>query len=223
MRITNRMLNESAKRTGMQVNNMSLLSLVNSGRNNKYMYEKLSDIKAAKAIDTESKKKYETLGDASEKLSKAADALLLDGDKSIFKEKEDNSHKKAIQEGIKSFVDRYNENLKELKNVSGVMNDFYREMMVEAAGESKEKLEKVGISFQKDGTISIDGDKLKAADTKDLEALFGSKSDFVKKVKFISGRVSNNAETNIKSFSNSYSSKGDLRSNTTKSKYDFRG
>lgn len=218
MRITNHMLNESARKTGLPINNTSLLSLVNCGNNFRY------DIPNKKTIaaDVESKKKYEKLDKAADKLTSASDVLLQEGDKSLFAKKETDSDKAKIYDGIKNFVKEYNDSLKELKNVSGVMNDFYRDMMVEASGTVKDKMKEIGISFAKDGTASIDMDKLKASDMQSVENLFGNKSEFINKVKFISTRISNNAETNIKSYGNTYSGNGNFRSGSINSKCDFR-
>ena len=219
MRITNHMLNESARKAGLAINNSSLLNIVNAGNNYRYDIPNKKNI----AADIESKKKYEKLDKAADKLTEASDAFLQEGDKSLFAKKETDSDKTKIYDGIKNFLDKYNDNLKELSNVSGVMNDFYREMMVDVAGAEKDRLKDIGISFAKDGTASVDMDKLKKSDIQSLEQLFGNKSEFINKVKFISTRISNNAETNIKSFSNTYSGKGSFRSTSINSKYDFRG
>ena len=103
------------------------------------------------------------------------------------------------------------------------MNDFYRQMLIEAPEDAKEELAKVGVSFAKDGTASVDLDKLKSADIESLENLFGSKSEVVSKVKFIATRISNNAEASVKSYSSGYSSKGNLYNGSVNSRFDFRG
>ena len=164
MRITNHMLNESARKTGLPINNTSLLSLVNGGKNFRYEIPNKKTI----ATDIESKKKYEKLDKAADKLTSASSVLLQEGDKSLFAKKETDSDKAKIYDGIKNFVKEYNDSLKELKNVSGVMNDFYRDIMVEASGTVKDKMKEIGISFAKDGTASIDMDKLKASDMQQI-------------------------------------------------------
>ena len=67
-------------------------------------------------------------------------------------------------------------------------------MLLEAPAETKEGLAGVGITFAKDGTATVDMEKVKAADFATLEGLFGKDSDFVNKVEFLSTRISDNAE-----------------------------
>ena len=92
MRITNHMLNESARKTGLPINNTSLLSLVNGGNNFRYEIPNKKTI----AADIESKKKYEKLDKAADKLTSASDILLQEGDKSLFAKKETDSDKVII-------------------------------------------------------------------------------------------------------------------------------
>ena len=65
--------------------------------------------------------------------------------------------------------------------------------------------------------------KIKKTDLETLEGLFGKESDFVSKVDFISGRISDNAEANIKSLSSMYNSGGNTYEASGKNRYDFFG
>ena len=90
------------------------------------------------------------------------------------------------------------------------MNDFYRQMMLETSVEAKDNFADIGIAFSKDGTAAVDMEKVKNADITTLESLFGTESDFVNKIEFLSTRISNNAEANIESLSSAYNGKGSL-------------
>ena len=96
-------------------------------------------------------------------------------------------------------------------------------MLLEAPAETKEGLAGVGITFAKDGTATVDMEKVKAADFATLEGLFGKDSDFVNKVEFLSTRISDNAEANVESLSSTYNAGGNMYSAMNSSKYDFWG
>ncbi len=117
-------------------------------------------------------------------------------------------------------LDSYNSTLKALRTSSNTMNDFYRQMLTEVAYDNRESLEGVGITFKKDGTADIDGEKLQAADVDSLEKVFGKDSDFAKKTAFLAERISDNAEANVESLSNRYNASGNSYF-AASNKYDF--
>lgn len=158
-----------------------------------------------------------------EPLYNSSDALLQEGEKGLFAQVKESDDKQRLYDSIKTLFADYNSSIKALKDTAGTMNDFYRQMLIEAPEDAKEELAKVGVSFAKDGTASVDMDKLKSANTESIEMLFGSKSEVVSKVKFIATRISNNAEASVKSYSSGYSSKGNLYNGSVNSRFDFRG
>lgn len=222
MRVTTQMVNESAKRAGLPINHSSLLNHI-GGNGEKHSLLAALDNRKSTVVGSENKKKYEQLGKTAEKLINSADALLQEGEKGIFLQDKKSGDEQKIYDSIKTFFADYNSSLKELKDTSGTLNDFYRQMIVETPADKREELVKVGISFAKDGIASIDMEKLKSADTDNLEKLFGSKSEVVSKVRFIASRISNNADASAKSYSSGYSSKGNLYNSSVNSRYDFRG
>ena len=136
----------------------------------------------------------------------SSDALLQEGEKGLFAQVKESGDKQKLYDNIKTFFADYNSGIKNLKDTAGTMNDFYRQMLIEAPEDAKEELAKVGVSFAKDGTASVE-----------------SKSEVVSKVKFIATRISNNAEASVKSYSSGYSSKGNLYNGSVNSRFDFRG
>lgn len=223
MRVTTHMLNESARKAGMPVNHGSLWNYMkNDGKGNS-MLDALSQKKNSQA-DSENKKKYEKLGKEAGKLNDSANALLQDGEKSLFTEAKEKGDTQKIQDAVKAFFESYNSNLVALKDTAGTMNDFYRYMLADVPKEMKDKFAEVGITFTKGGVANIDQEKLKAADETKLENLFGSKSEFMNQVKFIATRISNNAQECVKSFGNAYARNGNLYSGSyLNSRYDLRG
>lgn len=225
MRITTQMMNESARKAGLPVNNTSLLNYINSDENNSSLLQALNKNKntSTAAVDTVSKKNYEALGKEADKLTDATAVFLQENDDNLFTQAKESGDNQKIYDSIESLFENYNSTLKALKNTSGTLNDFYRQMLAETPEEAKDSLESIGITFAKDGTASVDMDKVKEADLETLENLFGSKSDFVSKMNYISTRISNNAQANVESLSSAYSSNGSLYSGSSSSKYDFFG
>lgn len=222
MRITTQMLNESARKSGLPINNTSLLNYINGDETNNSLLEALNKNKKATA-NTESRMNYEKLEQAADKLTQSTQIMLQEDESNLFKQAEESGDNQKVYDSIESLFENYNSIMTALKNASGTMNDFYRQMLTEAAEEEKDSLESIGITFEKDGTASVDMEKVKAVDLETLENIFGSKSDFMSKINFISTRISDNAEANIESLSSTYSSAGNLYTTSMSSKYDFWG
>lgn len=223
MRITTRMLNESARKAGLPVNSTSLLNYINSGDTNNTLLQALNKNKTSVGnTNTVSRRQYERLGKTSDKLTQSIETLLQEGKNSLFTQAKESGDKEKVSASVESLFQNYNSTLSALKNASGTMNNFYRQMLTEAPKEVKKDLESIGITFKKDGTANIDKDKLKEADLDTLENLFGRNSSFMNKMNFTSTRISDNAEANTKSFSSGYTSKGNLYG-TSGSRYNFWG
>lgn len=225
MRITTQMLNASARRAGLPINNTSLLNYINSdgtSQTNNALLEALNKNKktTANSID---KNTYEKLDKEADKLTQSANGLLQEGENSLFEQAKKTEDNQKIYDGIEELIENYNSTMDSLKGTSNVMTQFYKEILAETPEEMKEKLESVGVTFGKDGTASVDMEKLKAADIDTLEELFGSKSDFVNKVKILSAKISDHAEANLDSISSTYTSKGSTYNSNTNSKYDLWG
>ena len=224
MRITTQMLNESARKAGLPVNSTSLLNYINNDVSNNSLLEALKkNNKTTAAVDTVSKKNYEKLKKEADKLTDSTVALLQEDEDNLFTQAKAGGDNQKIYDSIESLFENYNSAMKALKNASSTMNDFYRQMLSEAPEEAKESLASIGITFAKDGTASVDMDKVKEADLETLENLFGSKSNFMGKMNFLSTRISDNAGANVESLSSAYSANGNLYTGIASSKYDFWG
>lgn len=222
MRITTQMLNESARKAGLPVNNTSLLNYIKNDGTGNTLLDALNKKKETDATAAQ-KGSYEKLGQEADQLTQAAEVLLKDGENSLFEQAKTSGDNQKVYDSIEKLFNSYNSTLKELRNTSNTMNDFYRQMLLEAPAETKESLAGVGITFAKDGTATVDMEKVKAADFTTLEGLFGKDSDFVNKVELLSTRISDNAEANVESLSSAYNAGGNLYSAMNSSKYDFWG
>ena len=222
MRITTQMLNESARKAGLPINNTSLLNYIKNDGTGNTLLDALNKKKETAATAAQ-KSDYEKLDKEADQLTQAAEVLLKDGENSLFEQAKTSGDNQKVYDSIEKLFASYNSTLKELRNTSNTMNDFYRQMLLEAPDEVKESLSGVGITFAKDGTARVDMEKVKAADLETLEGSFGKESDFVQKIEFLSTRISDNAEANVESLGNAYNAGGNLYSAMSSSKYDFWG
>lgn len=222
MRITTQMLNESAKNSGLPINRSSLLDYINKDGASNPLLEALNKNKEI-AANSAKKDSYEKLDKEADLLTQAAEGLLQDGENNLFEQAKASGDKQKVYDSIENLLESYNSTLKALRTTSNTMNDFYKQMLLEAPVEAKEGLESVGITFAKDGTVVADMEKVKAADFTTLEGLFGKESDFVNKIQFLSTRILDNAEANVESLSSAYNANGNLYSAMGSSKFDFWG
>lgn len=219
MRVTNQMLNESAKRAGMPVNGHSLLDYVNGGNSNNMISEKLM---ASKGLSKTEKTKYEKQEKAAEELDTIAQKLSASGKDSIWEKVKESGDTTEITKKAQELVEKYNKLLESMKDTSGALNEFYRRSLKDLPDQHKEALAEIGITTKKDGSLEIDQEKLKGASLEQLEKALGKDSSLTTRLSYVSSRIADNASANLENLSGSYLPDG----NTTSShlnKYDFWG
>lgn len=86
------------------------------------------------------------------------------------------------------------------------LNRVYRQLMENAATENSNSLASVGISVNKDKTLSIDEVKFKDTSIEDIEAALGSGSRFISRVESMAENVSKNAFSMATNLNNAYNS-----------------
>lgn len=218
MRITTQMVNESARKAGLPINGTSLVNYLNGNSSDTL----LNALNKSGTTDAATRTKYERLEKAADQLSEAASVFMATGEKSLFSKARESGDSQDIYNAVEDMVGKYNSTILALKNTSGTLNDYYSQMLKSAANDSKGALESIGITVAKDGSLSVDKDKLKGADTDILENVLGSTMGFTQKAAYVAGRVSDNARTNQSSLSSQYSSSGSLHS-ALASKYNLYG
>ena len=218
MRITTQMLNESARKAGLPINGTSLLNYINGNSNNTL----LNALNKNSATDVATKTKYEKLEKAADQLSEAASVFIATGEDSLFSKARESGDNQDVYNVVEDFVGKYNSTLSALKNTSSTLNDYYSQMLKSTASDNKKALESIGITIAKDGSLSVDKDKLKEADIDTLEKVLGNTKGFTQKAAYVADRVSDNAHTNQSSLSSQYSSTGSLYS-ALASKYNLYG
>lgn len=225
MRVTTQMLNETARKARLPINNSTLLDYINNDSSADSM---LNSINVSTSAATQmlkakvSKTGYENTDKSSEDLQNAIDKLA--GEKStVFKDARESKDTSKVTAAAQELIDKYNSLVEVMSKTSSSLDEFYKKALKGLPESIKESLEKVGITYNSDGTLEVDSDKLKKADVDSLEKIFGSDSEFMKKLSFVTDRIESNAEANLQSVSSTYSSTADIMSSFNSSKYDFLG
>ncbi len=227
MRITTSMLNETAKKTGIPINQNNLLSYLNNdeGVSDNTLLDALNKNNKVSSKATENYKKLEKSAD---RLKDAAQKLTADGEQSLYdkirnsEEADKPKHQEELYSGIGSFLEQYNATLSELDKNAGPMNSYYKQMLKDTAKENSKALEDLGVTADEDGRLSLDMEKLKNASVDDIEKVFGKTGTFAVKSSILAERISDNAQVNAESYSSQYSAFGSLQSQIA-SKFDFWG
>lgn len=220
MRITTQMLNETARKTGVPINSTSLLNHINGGSDGSLL-NVLNKGKGS-AADTRQKNDYEKLEREADGLKRKAGSLAAKGDDSLYAKARESGDTAELCKEVQELVDSYNNTLKILQSSSGALNDYYAQMLREAAEGNSKSLADIGVTISKDGKAVLDGDKLKAADVDALEKALGASNDFTSKLSFLAGRISDNAQAGTESLSSQYGPGGSLLS-AAGGKYSFWG
>ncbi|MCM1089463.1 MAG: hypothetical protein NC092_01890 [Butyrivibrio sp.] len=223
MRVTTQMLNESARKAGLPVNNTSLLNYVNgSSQNNSNSLLSALKSKSANKISAVDKSKYEKLEKAAGTLGKQADKFSATGEESLLAKAQATGDYTDVYKELETLINEYNSTLSILASVPSNMNSFYAQNMKELISENSEALESIGITADKSGKLQLNKEKWEAADKTNVAKVLGSEGKLSAKLSFLAGRVENNAESNLESASSGYSMNGDFTS-AYLNKYDYRG
>lgn len=111
MRITTQMLNRSAQKAGLPTNRTSLLNYINGNNSNVSLANTLS--KTSKEADTKKKSDYEKLEKSADQTAASAEKLLSTGSENVS------------SSDLQTFVDKYNDMLKNLGKSSDTLNMLY--------------------------------------------------------------------------------------------------
>lgn len=179
--------------------------------------DKVGANNASTSTSKDKTSKLATIESNAEKLSDAADALLTQGNKSLFKQvtKTDKDGNKttgydtdAIYKAVSSYVTQYN-NLVKSASESNVVSIKASAASIAGYTSSNEKLlSSVGITIDsKDKTLSIDEEKFKAADMDTVKKLFQGSASYGYQVSSKATQIDNQAQYEA-SKANTYNSVG---------------
>ena len=221
MRITTQMLNESARKAGLPLDNHTLLDYINTGTSAPSI---LDDEKSI--LETTKNavygKEYRRLWQSAESLDTQAKKFSAGGEENIFVKAKDGDTSDICKE-VEKLAENYNSVMDALSKSSDGLNTFYLKSLKGLADKNKSELESVGISLDKNGRLSVDKDKLAAADIEELKKVFGEEGSFAPGVSFISSRVADNARAEAESISSLYGSNGMQKGAGAYGKYDLWG
>lgn len=220
MRITTQMLNNTAKETGIPIQQTSLLNYIN-GNDSDSLLSTLQS-KKSETVSTANRTKYEKQEKAADALATQLQKLTDAGGDSIWSQAETSGDTTAVCTEIKSLTEKYNDLLSALNQSTDTMDLFYAKSLKELAEDAGESLSAIGISVKSDGSLSVDSEKLSASAVTELEKALDSDSTFMKHLSYLAGKVGDTASSNLESLTSGYGANGTLTSSYT-SKYDFLG
>lgn len=217
MRITTRMLNESARKAGVQANSHSLLNYVKANKNT------AAKTQADNTLNKSKRAAYEKQEKAAEELNARLQKLIEEGKDNLFEKAESSGDTGDICKEVEKIVDKYNQLLSNMKNTSGVLDNFYKKSLTGLTEDNKELLKELGITVLKDGTLKLDKNQLKGASLDALKKAFSKDGTIASKMAAISSGIASFAEANLQSASDSYLPNGNTSSRYSPNKYDFWG
>lgn len=206
MRITAGMLGESSLQAGMPLAGNTLASYLNSDTS-KTLASSLGENHHS-TLDILNRGKYEKQKEAAERLEQYADSLNSTGDNSIYAKARKSGDASELYDEVEKLVSAYNGMLDKLRTDMTTLGRFYQSSLKEAAEENKSSLKEIGISFDKNGRMSVDKEKLRAADVDKLESVFGAEGTLSSKLSLIAEKVADSAGANLKSASSQYNASG---------------
>lgn len=123
------------------------------------------------------------------------------------------TQRNKIVKQIQGFVDDYNTMRNSMEKLGGQVRQVYIQQLDRQVTKNAKALEEIGITQNKDGTLSVKSSTLREADLEKIKSLFGTADSFANKVSDISNGVEKNARDNLyelkfRSYSSSYSKTG---------------
>ncbi len=169
--------------------------------------EKMQQLRSPKtaAAESESNKALSDIKSASKNLETAANDLMeIDFETSTRDE---------VYDAVKKFVSSYNSVVQSAAKTDNVSVTKSVQWMTDDMKAHEKMLAKVGISVGKDGTLSLDEEKFKAANQSDIEFELGKNSSIVSKSAYRATGLYNLAANQISfgSGNSFYSSSGVLK------------
>ncbi len=146
--------------------------------------------------DTKSQKFYYDMQYHAKQVGEYANALKSKEKDSIYDKAKESGSTEQIVSDIKSFVNQYNNMMKDLKE-SGSRTDSNFLMQFNSMSRLDERdLALTGVTRKSDGTLAVDEKKLEAADVETLEKVWGG-NGFASKAAAKAGSVEATAGRNI--------------------------
>lgn len=150
---------------------------------------------AIKRNDRNNYSKLELSYEDSRALSRAA-RRLMQNDYGSQTDK-DTDIDDTTRSSIEAFVKTYNNALETSRDTSDDDTEHYLRQLKTLSKKNAEDLEDIGITVEKDGSLSINDELLKMADTSKVRKVFSPKNGFTKTVLNISKKLNASVQNNI--------------------------
>lgn len=135
-----------------------------------------------------------------------AGRLTGKGEKSLFAKAKESGETAEIVSNIKGFVSQYNSMLANLRESGKITDNSYLTQLNSISNMNRLDLESCGVTKNADGTLTVNEEKLAAADIDTLEKVWNGNSSFASRVSLWADSIEANAERNMKAeLSSSYS------------------
>ena len=151
-------------------------------------------------------KNLKTLETAASGLSEDAIALASNGRDSVFKaDSEGNYDMEKVASAVSDFVTSYNSTKTAVVNAGNEKAVQTAVSMVNSTQSVEASLNKVGITINKDNSLSVDTAKLKESDVADIKSLFSGTGSYAYNVATKASQIESYAATGTGSLFSGYS------------------
>jgi len=212
------MLQNSAQKAGIQLNQTSLLDIINNKDSDSSLLSGINNNSASSILQ---KNNYKVLEESAGQLNEYASNFSKTDDNSLFAKAEKSSSNKEVVQNVENLVKAYNATTGKLETSDSTLDKYYLQQMNLLVTDNTDALKKVGIVQSKDGTMSVDTSILESSSVSDLKAAFGSSNVFSSRLSYVGSKVEQNATANLESLSSQYTSSGINSYLNSTNKYDF--
>ncbi len=133
----------------------------------------------------------------SEALRSSALNLSSGGKNGIYASARNNKSNGNLLLETRQMVSGYNATIKNLRNKPSTINTYYQRSLENAVTQNKEALEKVGITVNRDNSLSIREQTFRSADVDDIENALGGANGMTRQLANISDSVSQSASREV--------------------------
>ena len=197
--LQNRLLCQA--KSGTRANSASIGSVLNNSSNSRKKNSILGTGTSNKSLQDvqESKKNYTKMQSAAVSLKSHIGEL-----QSIFgknweemEEQDAARYRELAETEISGLVENYNALVETLSKESGTANNVFLKQLKDYVKNAKDVLASVGITQNRDGTLSLDKELLGKAEISDLQKIFAKENSFASKLWDRASNIIENAETNL--------------------------
>lgn len=133
---------------------------------------------------------YEITGLAAERVETHMKRFLEEGEKSLYQEGEDAG--KQLTKEMESFVSDYNMMIRKIGDLSDSVDETYAKKLKTEISARETALKQIGITLEKDGTLSFDKTVFQTVKPEAVQKIFGDKSTLSNRVQVLASGVKSN-------------------------------